>query len=168
MRVLTGFCRRRGFDSGIPEAELERLKHEVSVEHLAVARGIALRPSGNNLMGMCPFHDDHEPSQDYECVYDGSGNLLPNRGTFHYGPFPLSPQHLWKDVLPSFWCILFYLRVVCVFGTAARRLSHFGGAELADIRTARLRPSYLIGEEVLIFGNDSGRCRFPSRMDVRC
>jgi hypothetical protein len=46
----------------IPEAELERLKHDISLERLAAARGIALKPSGKNLMGLCPFHDDHEPS----------------------------------------------------------------------------------------------------------
>lgn len=46
----------------IPEAELERLKHDVSVERLATARGIALKPSGKNLLGLCPFHDDHNPS----------------------------------------------------------------------------------------------------------
>ncbi|MBM4258011.1 MAG: hypothetical protein FJ147_19225 [Deltaproteobacteria bacterium] len=46
----------------IPDAELERLKRDVSLEQLASARGIVLKPSGTNLLGLCPFHDDHEPS----------------------------------------------------------------------------------------------------------
>jgi DNA primase len=46
----------------IPERELERLKAEVAVERLAEARGIALSRKGADLVGLCPFHDDHEPS----------------------------------------------------------------------------------------------------------
>ena len=46
----------------VPDAELERLKHDIRMEHLAAARGIVLKPSGSNLLGLCPFHDDHEPS----------------------------------------------------------------------------------------------------------
>jgi DNA primase len=48
--------------SRIPEETLERLKREVSVERLAEARGVALRPHGADRIGLCPFHDDHEPS----------------------------------------------------------------------------------------------------------
>lgn len=46
----------------IPEAELERLKREIAVERLAQARGVELKAHGANLIGLCPFHDDHEPS----------------------------------------------------------------------------------------------------------
>ncbi len=46
----------------IPKAELERLKREVSVRELAEARGVRLAPHGDNLIGLCPFHDDREPS----------------------------------------------------------------------------------------------------------
>lgn len=46
----------------IPASELERLKAEVAVERLAEARGIALARKGADLVGLCPFHDDHEPS----------------------------------------------------------------------------------------------------------
>jgi DNA primase len=46
----------------VPEAELERLKVEVSVERLAEARGVELRRQGADLIGLCPFHEDHEPS----------------------------------------------------------------------------------------------------------
>ena len=46
----------------IPEAEVERLKREVSVERLAEARGIKLTRHGADLIGKCPFHDDRTPS----------------------------------------------------------------------------------------------------------
>jgi DNA primase catalytic core len=46
----------------IPAAEIERLKREVSLERLAEARGIRLQRHGADLLGLCPFHDDHEPS----------------------------------------------------------------------------------------------------------
>jgi hypothetical protein len=46
----------------IPEDELERLKREVALAALAEARGVVLTPHGADLIGRCPFHDDHEPS----------------------------------------------------------------------------------------------------------
>lgn len=46
----------------IPDEEIERLKREVSLQRLAECRGIALRGQGDNLLGLCPFHDDREPS----------------------------------------------------------------------------------------------------------
>jgi len=46
----------------IPEDELERLKREVSLQRLAEGRGVQLRGHGDNLLGLCPFHDDREPS----------------------------------------------------------------------------------------------------------
>jgi hypothetical protein len=46
----------------IPEQEIERLKAEVSVERLAEARGIKLQRHGPDLIGLCPFHEDHNPS----------------------------------------------------------------------------------------------------------
>ena len=46
----------------IPEAEIERLKQEVSVQRLGEARGIELKRHGADLLGLCPFHEDHEPS----------------------------------------------------------------------------------------------------------
>lgn len=46
----------------IPEEEIERLKREVSLERLAEARGVQLKRHGADLKGLCPFHDDHEPS----------------------------------------------------------------------------------------------------------
>ncbi|MBM4256807.1 MAG: hypothetical protein FJ147_13030 [Deltaproteobacteria bacterium] len=52
--------------SRIPDAELARLKRDLSIEQLALAHGIVLKPSGKNLLGLCPFHDDHEPSLSIE------------------------------------------------------------------------------------------------------
>jgi DNA primase len=46
----------------ISDEELERLKSEISLEQLVRARGIELRRHGADLIGLCPFHDDHEPS----------------------------------------------------------------------------------------------------------
>jgi DNA primase len=46
----------------IPEDEIERLKRDVAVERLAGARGIKLERHGADLVGLCPFHEDHEPS----------------------------------------------------------------------------------------------------------
>ncbi|HXJ20929.1 MAG TPA: CHC2 zinc finger domain-containing protein, partial [Polyangia bacterium] len=46
----------------VPDAELERLKREVSVARLAEARGIALTRHGADLHGLCPFHEDRSPS----------------------------------------------------------------------------------------------------------
>lgn len=46
----------------VPDSEIERLKTEVSVQRLAEARGIELRRQGADLVGLCPFHDDRNPS----------------------------------------------------------------------------------------------------------
>ena len=46
----------------IPESEIERLKREVSLERLAEARGVKLKRHGADLIGLCPFHEDREPS----------------------------------------------------------------------------------------------------------
>ena len=46
----------------IPESEIERLKQEISVQRLAEARGIELKKHGKDLRGLCPFHEDREPS----------------------------------------------------------------------------------------------------------
>jgi DNA primase len=46
----------------IPEVEIERIKQEVSVQRLAEARGIKLERHGADLIGLCPFHEDREPS----------------------------------------------------------------------------------------------------------
>jgi DNA primase catalytic core len=46
----------------IPDAELERLKRETDLVALVQSAGVALRRHGANLVGRCPFHEDHGPS----------------------------------------------------------------------------------------------------------
>jgi DNA primase len=46
----------------IPEEEIKRLKREVSIERLVEARGVKLKRHGADLIGLCPFHEDHAPS----------------------------------------------------------------------------------------------------------
>ena len=46
----------------IPDTEIERLKSEISLQRLAERQGIELKRHGADLLGLCPFHDDHEPS----------------------------------------------------------------------------------------------------------
>jgi DNA primase len=46
----------------IPETEIGRIKKEVSVLDLAQSRGIFFKKQGADYVGLCPFHDDHEPS----------------------------------------------------------------------------------------------------------
>jgi DNA primase len=46
----------------IAAAELDRLKASVSMAELVSSDGVALSRSGADLAGLCPFHDDREPS----------------------------------------------------------------------------------------------------------
>ena len=48
--------------SRIQNAELERLKNEVSVARLIESAGIALKKSGKDMTGCCPFHEDDTAS----------------------------------------------------------------------------------------------------------
>jgi DNA primase catalytic core len=46
----------------VSEEEIRRLKSEISLERLVEAKGIKLKRHGKDLVGLCPFHDDHDPS----------------------------------------------------------------------------------------------------------
>jgi DNA primase catalytic core len=46
----------------ISDETIERLKQEVALERLVEARGVKLTRHGADLLGLCPFHDDREPS----------------------------------------------------------------------------------------------------------
>ena len=46
----------------IPDEVIARLKTEVALERLVEAKGVELRRHGADLVGLCPFHDDREPS----------------------------------------------------------------------------------------------------------
>src|ERR671922_2481114 len=52
----------------LPDELIERLKREISVQRLAEARGIKLRRSGKELIGLCPFHNDTNPSLNIDPV----------------------------------------------------------------------------------------------------
>ena len=45
----------------IPDAEIERLKAEVSLSRLVESAGIRLEKRGADLVCACPFHEDEEP-----------------------------------------------------------------------------------------------------------
>jgi len=65
----------------ISDDELERLKREVSLERLVASRGVKLERRGGDLVGLCPFHDDREPS----LVITPSKNLWHCLGACHAG-----------------------------------------------------------------------------------
>jgi hypothetical protein len=46
----------------IADEEIDRLKQQISLERLVEAQGIELKRHGADLLGLCPFHDDHAPS----------------------------------------------------------------------------------------------------------
>jgi len=46
----------------IPEDEIERIKRGTDLAAVIRARGVELKPQGGDLVGRCPFHDDHDPS----------------------------------------------------------------------------------------------------------
>jgi DNA primase len=46
----------------IPEDELERLKRETDLAELVRGSGVKLERRGKDLVGLCPFHEDGEPS----------------------------------------------------------------------------------------------------------
>ncbi|MBI5440827.1 MAG: toprim domain-containing protein, partial [Deltaproteobacteria bacterium] len=46
----------------IPDDLLDRIKQDVSLVTLVERRGVALKKHGDNLLGLCPLHEDHEPS----------------------------------------------------------------------------------------------------------
>lgn len=46
----------------IPDDQIDRLKQDISLLRLAERQGIALKKHGKDYLGLCPFHDDREPS----------------------------------------------------------------------------------------------------------
>jgi DNA primase catalytic core len=46
----------------IEQAEIDRVKQSADLAALIRARGVTLKRKGKQLVGLCPFHDDHEPS----------------------------------------------------------------------------------------------------------
>jgi len=59
----------------IPEEEIDRVKHETDLAALVRSRGVELKAHGsNNLVGRCPFHDDHNTPNFI---------VTPEKGLFH-------------------------------------------------------------------------------------
>jgi DNA primase catalytic core len=46
----------------IEQAEIDRVKRETDLVKLIGSSGVKLKRRGKQLAGLCPFHDDHEPS----------------------------------------------------------------------------------------------------------
>ena len=46
----------------IPDDEIERIKRETDLAAVVRSRGVALKPQGGDLLGLCPFHPDENPS----------------------------------------------------------------------------------------------------------
>jgi DNA primase catalytic core len=46
----------------IPDDEIERIKRETDLAAVIRSRGVELKPGGHDLVGLCPFHEDHDPS----------------------------------------------------------------------------------------------------------
>jgi DNA primase len=46
----------------LPDETVTRLKREISLQRLVEGMGITLKRHGADLIGLCPFHDDKEPS----------------------------------------------------------------------------------------------------------
>jgi DNA primase len=46
----------------IPDDEIERIKRETDLAAVIRSRGIELKPQGGDLIGLCPFHSDENPS----------------------------------------------------------------------------------------------------------
>ena len=46
----------------IPDDELDKVKRTTDLAAVIRARGVELKPQGGDLVGRCPFHDDHDPS----------------------------------------------------------------------------------------------------------
>ena len=46
----------------IPDDEIERIKRNTDLAAVIRSRGIELKPQGHDLVGLCPFHQDENPS----------------------------------------------------------------------------------------------------------
>jgi DNA primase len=81
---LTAFLRSSGnLKSGmlIDKAEIERVKRANELVAFIRARGVTLTQRGKQLVGLCPFHDDHEPS----LIVDPKKQLWNCLGAWHEG-----------------------------------------------------------------------------------
>ena len=78
---LTRYCREVLRWPAFLKTSFERLKREVSLVRLVEAKGVKLSKRGSDLIGLCPFHEDHDPS----LVVTPSKNLWHCLGACHQG-----------------------------------------------------------------------------------
>lgn len=60
--ILDAFLEEPRPMARIPDEQIDCLKQEVSLVRLVESQGIALKKHGKDYLGLCPFHDDREPS----------------------------------------------------------------------------------------------------------
>ncbi|MGH8020362.1 MAG: CHC2 zinc finger domain-containing protein [Opitutaceae bacterium] len=46
----------------IPDDDLDKMKRSIDLAAVIRSRGVELKPQGHDLVGLCPFHDDKNPS----------------------------------------------------------------------------------------------------------
>ena len=46
----------------IPDGEIDRIKGTTDLPAVIRSRGVDLKPAGHDLVGLCPFHEDNDPS----------------------------------------------------------------------------------------------------------
>jgi DNA primase catalytic core len=78
---LTAFFEKQPKLMLIDKAEIERVKRAHELVGFIRSRGVALRQRGKQLVGLCSFHDDHEPS----LVVDAKKQLWNCLGACHEG-----------------------------------------------------------------------------------
>jgi len=65
----------------IDKSEIERVKQANELVGFIRSCGVTLRQRGKQLVGLCPFHDDHQPS----LVVDSKKQLWNCLGACHEG-----------------------------------------------------------------------------------
>jgi DNA primase len=69
--VEAAYQSRTSNTDGLLGARIERIKQSLPIEKV-ISEYAPLRPSGNKLVGLCPLHDDHNPSL---TVYPATGTF---------------------------------------------------------------------------------------------
>ena len=89
------------FDSPTRESDKERVRDASDIVRV-IGEHIALKAKGKEYLGLCPFHDDHNPSmhvvphkQIYKCFScDASGDVFSFIQNFHKMTFPEALEYL--------------------------------------------------------------------------
>ncbi len=59
---MTGFRENRGSGMYVTKEAIERVRRSLDLVAVVESRGVKLARRGKNFVGLCPFHEDHEPS----------------------------------------------------------------------------------------------------------